>query len=339
MPAERMLNDARELIEIESITGNEEGVVRRLECALDAMGLETRSEQVAAGRRNLMAGPERPAVLFCTHTDTVPPHIPLREDERYLYGRGACDTKGISAAMLEAGRRLLAEGIRDFGYLFVVGEEVDNAGARAANRHVRAGHVIVGEPTENRLAVGHKGFVSLRVEVEGTPCHSAYPERGDSALHRLLAALARLQASDFGNDDVLGPATLNIGVVQGGVAANVLAPHAEARIALRVVGDLDEAEQLVRACFADPATGREDPRVSLEIISRMPRPKLERLEGLPETTVSYGTDVPFLQDVGKAFLLGPGSILDAHTDHEKIEKAAMEEAAGIYAAMVKRLRA
>ena len=328
---------ARELIEIESITPNEEPVVAWLEAYLERQGWDLRSERVAAGRRNLQAGPERPGVLFCTHTDTVPPYVPYREDAEHLWGRGACDTKGITACFLEAGRRLREEGVEDFGYLFVVGEEVDNIGAREANRSVRADWVIVGEPTENRLAVGHKGCLGVRVEVEGVAAHSAYPERGDSAVHRLLACLERVRATDFGRDPVLGAATLNIGRIEGGVAPNVLAPSASARLFLRVVDSIERNEEQLAACFTDPATGRPDERIRLETYVRMPRPTLERVDGFEECTVSFGTDAPFLADVGKTLLIGPGSIEHAHTLEERISRRSMELAVEQYVELVRRL--
>ncbi len=337
MAAPDLFQLARDLISIESITGNEEPVAAYLERVLAQMGLEPRSQPVAPGRRNILAGPEHPSVIFCTHMDTVPPYVPFHEDDRFLHGRGACDTKGIIASMLEAGRRLLEAGVRDFGYLFVVGEETDNAGARVANRDVRAKYVIVGEPTENKVAVGHKGMLRVRVKVKGTACHSAYPGQGDSAIHRLLPGLSRVLAADFGRSAVLGPATVNVGEIQGGVAANVLAPSAEATVLVRVVSDIDEVERTLERCFADPKTGAPDPRIELADRKLMVPPRLERVEGYPETIVSYGTDVPSLADVGKPILFGPGSILDAHTAGEKIEKRAMVEAAGAYVDIVRRL--
>lgn len=331
------LQTARDLIAIESITGNEEPAATYLEGALRRLGLPVRSQEVAPGRRNIIAGPERPAVLFCTHMDTVPPYIPLGEDEDYIYGRGACDTKGITACFLEAGRRLLKAGRTDIGYLFLVGEEIDHDGAKIANRAVRASFVIVGEPTENQLAAGHKGGLAVRVRVQGKASHSAYPELGDSAVHRLLGGLARVMAEDFGSDDLLGPATVNVGVIHGGVAHNVLAPEAEARVLVRLVGPLEEAERTLRACFNDSRRGALDPHVTLETTMRMPVTRCERLEGFPETVVSYGTDVPFLKDVGRPLLFGPGSIHDAHTDGEKIAKRDMEVAVTRYVEMTERL--
>jgi len=331
---------ARDLIAIDSTTGREEGVVAYLERHLRGMGLEVDSQPVAAGRRNLIArlpGVSLPTVLFCTHTDTVPPYIPLREDDEFIRGRGACDTKGITACFLEAGRRLLEAGADDFGYLFVVDEEVSNQGAIAANRTVRAEYVVVGEPTENRLAIGHKGALGVEVSVEGRASHSPYPEAGDSAIHRLLGYLGQVLAADFGSDDLLGPATVNIGTIEGGEAHNVLAPSAKARVTIRVVDDIDEVERRFHACFTDAETGEVDRRVGFETFVRMPVPKLERLDGFETTVVSYGTDVPFLEDVGLPLLIGPGSILDAHSDHEKIAKADMDRAVEQYVEIAQRL--
>lgn len=328
---------ARDLIGIPSITGNEEPVAVYLERLLQGMGLPTRSQLVEPGRRNILAGPERPRVLFCTHMDTVPPYVPLREDATHLHGRGACDTKGIIASMLEAGRQLLARGVRDFGYLFVVGEEIDNAGAVHANRSVRAGHVIVGEPTENKIAVGHKGVYRARVRVRGKACHSAYPEQGDSAIHRLLRGLTNVLTADFGRSEILGPSTVNVGEISGGVAANVLAPEASATVMIRVVTDLADVEGRLQQCFLDPRTGRVDSRVEIADKKTITPPRLERVDGYPETIVSYGTDVPCLADVGKAVLFGPGTILDAHTDGEKIAKREMVEAVRAYVDLAQRL--
>ncbi len=334
----QIFQQARDLIGIESCTGNEEPVTRYLESALVEMGLPVSSQQVEPGRRNLLAGPQNARVLFCTHTDTVPPHVPLGEDDTFLYGRGACDTKGIAACMLEAGRRLLARGVSDFGYLFVVGEEVDNAGARVANEHVRCEYLIVGEPTEEKIAVGHKGAVAVSIRVQGTACHSAYPEQGDSAIHRLLTGLERLRRVDLGSDPVLGDATLNIGTLSGGVIHNVLASQAEASLMIRIVGRVEDVIQRVEACFRN-ADGSADDHVELDFWLRMPPHRLERLSGFPETVVSFGTDVPSLSAVGKPILFGPGSILDAHTATEKIEKSAMLRATDAYVSIVERLLA
>ena len=332
----------RELIAIESITGNEEHATARIEGALRALGLSVDSQQVAPGRRNLVAtaGPERPRVLFCTHTDTVPPYVPLSEDDDWIRGRGACDTKGIAAAMLAAGEKLLARGFRDFGYLFVVGEETDNAGAKVANRKVHAGQLIVGEPTEMKVALGHKGVLRVQVTARGQACHSAYPERGDSAIHRLLGGLGRVIAADFGHSELLGRSTVNVGEISGGVAANVLAPHAEAMVMIRVVTSVVAVRRTLEACFSDPHTGRMDPQITFASSVDMEPCLLDRVEGYPECVVSYGTDIPHLLEIGTAgrpVLFGPGSILDAHTDGEKIRKRDILAAADAYADLALKL--
>ncbi|HLU50194.1 MAG TPA: M20/M25/M40 family metallo-hydrolase [Planctomycetota bacterium] len=334
------LQVARDLIAIESITGNEEPAVAYIEARLRDLGLAVRSDEVLPGRRNLYAGPEQPTVVLCTHTDTVPPYVPLREDDEWLYGRGACDTKGITAAFLAAGERLLARGVDDVGFLFVVGEEVDNAGARRANEWLRARYILVGEPTENRLAQGHKGILVARLLATGEACHSAYPELGSSATHRLIAAAARLLATDFGHDPVLGQATLNVGTIEGGVAANVLAPSAEARVALRVVTSIDDAENKLFAALeaSQGATAANAASLAVEILVRMPPAWLATIEGFPTTVVRYGTDVPFLANVGTPLLYGPGSIHHAHTLDERIEKRSIEQAIDDIVAIVGRLR-
>jgi acetylornithine deacetylase len=333
----RLFREARELIEIPSKTGEEARAVDRAEELLSASGLATRSIQVGPGRRNLLAGPPGARVILCTHLDTVPPHVPYREDADFLYGRGSCDAKGIAAAMLEAARRLLSAGIRDFGILFVVGEEVDNAGARAANREVRAESIIVGEPTQNLLARGHKGVINARLHARGTAAHSAYPQRGDSAIHRLLDALQRIRRADFGSHPLLGPATVNVGRIGGGVAQNVLAPEAWAELAFRLVLPLLETEERIARCLRQEGGNAPDPLLRLEIVTRMPPTFTAGLEGFPETVVAFGTDIPYLSDIGTPYLLGPGDILDAHTDGERVSRKELLDAAAIYERMVKRL--
>ncbi len=333
----RLFREARELIEIPSTTGEEADVVDRAEALLADSGLAPRSIPVAPGRRNLLAGPPGARVILCTHLDVVPPHVPYREDADFLYGRGSCDAKGIAAAMLEAARRLLAAGVRDFGILFVVGEEVDNAGARVANREVRAESIVVGEPTGNLLARGHKGVIGARLSARGTAAHSAYPRRGDSAIHRLLDALERIRRADFGIHPLLGPATVNVGRIGGGVAQNVLAPEAWAELAFRVVIPLEDMESRIANCLRQGGGSLPDPLLTFAAHTRMPPTFTGGLEGLPETVVAFGTDIPYLSDVGKPYLLGPGDILDAHTEGEKVSRRELLDAASIYERMVRLL--
>lgn len=338
---DRLFREARALIEVESTTGSEGPCLDLAERLLQESGLEVRSIPVAAGRRDLLAGPEGAPVLLCTHLDTVPPYVPFGEDAEHLRGRGSCDAKGIAAAMLEAARRLLAAGERRFGILFLVGEETDHCGAIAADAVVRSKHLVVGEPTKNLLARGHKGAIMLRLEARGVAAHSAYPERGRSAIHRLLDALQGLRRVDLGTHPILGPATVNAGRIGGGVAANVMAPSAWAEVVVRGVLPIEETERRIGyALLGDldlaPRPERGDD-LAVHVVSRMPPTFTEVIEGLPTTVVAYGTDLPFLSRVGKPYLVGPGDILDAHTDGEKVERRQLLEGAALYETIVRRL--
>lgn len=307
-------------LEVESISGHEAAYTDVVEAELRARGHEVSRQEVTPDRHNLVVGAGRP-ILFCTHLDTVPPFFPPREDATHLHGRGACDTKGILVAMLAAGDRLAAEGI-EVGYLLVVGEEVDGAGAQRANRDLRADYVVVGEPTENQLAVGHKGVLKFSLTSRGVTGHSAYPEVGHSAIHELNGVLAGLLAQDWGQDDVLGPATLNIGVVEGGHAANVIADHARAECMLRTVSAVEPLLERIRGGLPESTT--------MEVVAAQGPSHCRTVEGLPTTVVRFSTDIPYLPDVGEPLLYGPGSIRDAHTAHERISKASLYQAVDDY---------
>src|SRR5579862_1230766 len=256
----------------------ERGVVERMPVGGDSAE--------AAGRFNLFASWGEPVVVLSTHMDTVPPFFPSAEDAEHIYGRGACDAKGIVAAMLAATARLLDDGVRGFGVLLVVGEETDSAGAEAANRQPRATRYLVnGEPTENRLAVGTKGALYLAVEADGRAAHSAYPELGDSAVDRLLAALARLRAVPLPSAPVLGETTLNIGTLAGGRAANVVADRARAEVMVRTIGDTTRLRADLAAALA-PARVAE--------VRETPAMRLRTLPGFATTVVKYTTDIPRL---------------------------------------------
>jgi len=305
---------------IESITGNEAAYTDAVEAELRTRGHEVRRQAVAPGRDNLVVGAGRP-ILFCTHLDTVPPFFPPSEDDTHLHGRGACDTKGILVAMLEAGDRLREEGI-EVGYLLVVGEEVDGAGAERANRDLRADYVVVGEPTENQLALGHKGVLKFALESHGVTGHSAYPEVGHSAIHELTGVLAALLAEDWGHDDTLGPGTLNVGMVEGGHAANVIADRARAELMMRTVTPVQPILDRIRALLPE--------HTSLEVVAAKGPSHCRTVGGLPTTVVRFSTDIPYLPDVGEPLLYGPGSIRDAHTAHERIAKASLHRAVDDY---------
>lgn len=319
----------RALIDIESVTGNERAVGDFLFERLSRLGSVERMP-VAEDRFNLFASWGEPVVVLSTHIDTVPPFFPSSEDGDFVYGRGACDTKGILAAMIKAIETLLSQGASGFGLLLVVGEETDSLGAQVANRQPRGSRYLInGEPTENRLALGSRGALYLRIEAEGRMAHSAYPELGESAIDRLLEALARLRGVPLPSDPVLGETTLNVGTISGGRASNVIADQARAEVLIRTVGDTAELRRAIRGALSDV-------RIAEERETRAMR--LGSLPGFETTVVKYTTDIPRLGAWGEPFLLGPGSIHLAHTSGERVPKRELEEAVRLYAEMVRRLQ-
>lgn len=325
----------RELVDIESITGHEEQVgdylLGRLGELVSRFGGSVEKMAVEPQRNNILACFGQPVVTLSTHLDTVPPFIPSREDDVFIWGRGACDVKGIIAAMVCAAERLLEQGVRNFGLLFVVGEEKNSAGAFHAARHPRGSRFLInGEPTENRLAVGSKGALRYEIRAGGRMAHSAYPELGESAIEKLLDALQRIRAIPLPEDPLLGRSTLNIGQISGGRAPNVIPDLAEAALMFRLVGDPEPLRKAVQAAVAGLAEARE--------ILCIPALKLGALDGFETTVVAFTTDIPAFGGAwGEPYLIGPGSIHLAHTSEERIPKAQLVEAIGIYEAMVRRL--
>ncbi|HXV64767.1 MAG TPA: M20/M25/M40 family metallo-hydrolase [Vicinamibacteria bacterium] len=317
----------RRLVDIPSVSGDEGQLARELERDLSSRGFEVELQKVAPERFNVYARDPaaRPKIIFCTHLDTVPPFFASSEDETYVYGRGSCDAKGILAAMVFAVSRLRKKGTGEVGLLFVVGEEVDSAGALAANAlEVDTSYVVVGEPTENRMASGHKGGFKFRLTVEGKACHSAYPHLGDSAIDRLIDVLLEIRRADWGHSDRLGEATVNVGTISGGLAANVLAPEAGADVFVRVVGRVSEVQAKLDAILRGHAG------VRYEVVSGGDAVTCETRPGFEVAPVAFGTDIPSLEAFGKPFLIGPGSIHDAHTSKERIGKKEAEEAVEYY---------
>jgi len=323
----------REGIDIPSVTGQEGEFARFVARLLEGRGYRVQLQVVEGDRPNVFArGAREPRVVLCTHLDTVPPHVPSSEDGEAIYGRGACDAKGILFSMLEAADRLREDGVEEVGMLFTVGEELDSDGATAAAAIAPGSrYVVVGEPTDNRIASGHKGSFKFLLRATGRAAHSAYPEQGVSAIERLLDALAIVRGADWGRDERLGPATMNIGTLSGGVAANVIAPAADARVFVRVVGRAGDAERLLRELLA----GREG--VDFEPISRSDAVHCETPPGHECAPVSFGTDIPYLKGFGKPLLVGPGSIHDAHTAGERIAKREVLEAVELYRRLVAEL--
>jgi acetylornithine deacetylase len=328
---------ARALIDLDSTTGRETPVSDYLFGHLRELATRRngRIERMLAahGRDNILAIFGDPVVTLSTHMDTVPPFFPSREDDTNLYGRGACDAKGIIAAMVAAAESLLADGVRNFALLFVVGEERDSAGARAAANASRGSRFLInGEPTENLLAVGSKGALRYELIARGQLAHSAYPELGHSAIHSLLDVLQDLRELPLPADPILGAATLNIGTISGGRAPNVIADEARAEIMFRTVGDPAPLRDDVQLLAAGRAEARE--------MHYSKAVHLQSLPGFATTAVAFATDIPvFDGSWGQPFLIGPGSIHVAHTADECIPKKDLLEAVNIYAQMVRQLLA
>ena len=322
----------RQLIDIESITYNEGAVGEFLAGYLAERGFAVERMPVAQPKESKStcerfnvygaAQDATPVVVLSTHMDTVPPYIKSSEDEEFIYGRGACDAKGIIAAQIAAAERLREMGV-PVGVLFVVGEERDSAGAKAANLQPKGSKFLInGEPTDNRVAVASKGALRAVVKAAGKMAHSAYPELGDSATHKLVRALDRMLELELPVNRKVGPSTLNIGVVEGGRAPNVIADKAEAQVLVRLVGDAKATrEALTKAAGAD---------AQVDFTLEIPFKELRTVEGLPTMVAAFTTDVPWLSAWGEPVLLGPGSIHVAHTPDEKLAKRELAEAIELY---------
>jgi acetylornithine deacetylase len=327
----------RALVDIESITDNEEKVGLYLHDYLSEVTARTggfaERMDVELGRFNVLACWGEPVVTLSTHMDTVPPFFPSREDSEFIWGRGACDAKGIIASMVTAAEVLLQQGVRRFALLFVVGEERNSAGAAAAARAPRGSKYLVnGEPTENKLALASKGTLRFELVARGKMAHSAYPELGESAIEALLDALGAIRKVPLPRDSLLGPCTLNIGTISGGRAPNVVADAAKAEILVRLVGDAAPVRELLAQAV--------DKRTQLIEVLFIPPIYFHSIDGMPTTVVSFTTDVPvFGRSWGEPLLLGPGSIHVAHTEEERISKRELAQAPGMYADVVKSLLA
>jgi acetylornithine deacetylase len=327
----------RALVDIESTTNREQNVADFLFAQLSFLAARTsgRLERIAVepNRDNIFAWWGEPIVTLSTHMDTVPPFFPSLEDAEFIWGRGSCDAKGIIAAMIAAAEKLLGSGTRNFGLLFVVGEERNSAGAKVAAANPRGARFLInGEPTENQLALGTKGVLRYEITAHGKLAHSAYPELGHSAIHSLLDTLRAIRSIPLPEDPLLGQSTLNIGTIVGGRAPNVVADHAQAEIMFRTVGDPAEIRLAVLTAVAGRAEARE--------VLHTPAMRLSAFDSLPTTVVAFATDIPTFDGAwGQPFLIGPGSIHLAHTAEERIPKKQLSDAVEIYARMVKQLLA
>src|ERR1700683_121262 len=327
----------RALVDIDSTTPREgrvgEFLSRELASLAAEFGGTLERQEVEPSRFNVFASWGVPLITLSTHMDTVPPFFASSEDERHIPGRGACDAKGIIAAMIEAVRRLLQSGVRGIGLLFVVGEERNSAGAQVAAKNPRgARYIICGEPTENTIAVGSKGILRYEIIAGGRLAHSAYPELGESAIEKLIDVLNDLRRIPMPQHDLLGTSTLNIGTIEGGRAPNVIADHARAEVMIRLVSDPASLRENVTRAMAGRAEARE--------VLCIPPVRLATFDGLPTFVAAFTTDIPaFGTAWGSPFLIGPGSIHVAHTEREHVPKQQLLDAVEIYVRMVKQLQA
>lgn len=319
-----------ELIRIPSQTGREGAVADHVADRLEAAGWTVTRQELGGNRRNVYAVLDPPMVVLSTHLDVVPPELPVAEDAEWIYGRGSADAKGIAAAMIAAANRFQENGERRVGLLFLAGEEDGSDGARAAAALQPKGRYMVnGEPTDNRLVVGHPGALRVRLRAEGRAAHSAYPEEGRSAVHALLDAIYRIRARPLPTDSQLGTTSVNIGRIEGGVAANVLAPSASAELLYRIVAPAAG----LRATIENAVGSRVEVSFPVEI----PPFKSTALAGWDCTTVRFTTDLPLLSAWGEGYLLGPGSIRVAHTAEERIAKADLRAGVEAYVRLVTQL--
>lgn len=322
----------RQLVDIESITGNEGPVGDFLQAELARLGFRAEKMPVEGKRPNVLARwPEQlnPTVVFSTHMDTVPPFIPSSENATQILGRGSCDAKGIIAAQVAAALRLKEDGIC-VGLLFLVGEERDSLGAKIANeRPIGSRFLINGEPTENRVALASKGALRAEVVAKGKMAHSAYPELGESAIEKLVEALHRLQKMELPSDPEIGPCTLNIGIIEGGRAPNVIPDRARAQLLYRLIGPSQKLRQEILATVGD--------LVQVDFTLEIPFVRLGAMDNLPTMVAAFTTDIPALNNWGEPLLIGPGSIHVAHTEGEYVEKTQLHEAVNLYSALAKQL--
>jgi acetylornithine deacetylase len=323
----------RALIDIPSLTGEEKFIGEFLRKHLEDLGYRVASQAVGPDRFNVIATTSaRPRVVLSTHLDTVPPFICASEDDEKIYGRGACDAKGIIAAQIFAAERLRGEGIQEIGLLFTVDEEERSTGAQAANGsplNPAPEFLINGEPTDNKLAVATKGALRLRLSTRGRAAHSAYPEQGESAIEELLDVLASVRKCDWPTDAALGETTCNIGIVSGGTRVNVIPAAAVADLQLRLVSKVE----LVKEIIEDAVAGRAE----IEYLSEHEPVHLHTVSGIEQCVVRFTTDIPYLSQWGRPLLLGPGSILSAHTEHEFVLKQELTTAVELYVRLVRSL--
>ncbi|MCA1558815.1 MAG: M20/M25/M40 family metallo-hydrolase [Acidobacteria bacterium] len=317
-----LLAFASALIDIDSTTGREADAGQWLAERLRTLGYNVTEQPLERGSLNVLATLEPPVVVLSTHFDCVPPFFPSTVRDNRLYGRGACDAKGILAAQVAAAGRLCDSGERRVGLLFVAGEERGSDGAQAANQIANGCRFLInGEPTDNRLAIATRGVLRVRLIAEGRAAHSAAPDQGISAIDKLIDALVQLRSLQLPSDAVLGQTFFSVGLIAGGVAPNVIPAQASAEVLFRTVGSADELLTVVRQL---------EPAVMVDEILRVSSIRMHTVPGFETAVFPFTTDIPFLDRWGDPLLYGPGSFLVAHTDEEHVSIADLDAAVDGY---------
>ncbi|MCJ1455579.1 hypothetical protein MMC28_005934 [Mycoblastus sanguinarius] len=333
----------RTLVNTESISGNEHDVGSYLESFLtdcnytverqiveslpttSAPAIKISADEKRTQRFNLLAYPgkkRQTRILLSSHLDTVPPFYgyDLRRDDE-IWGRGSVDAKACVATQWQATQELLASteiSPDEVSLLFVVGEETGGDGMiRVNDLNMKWEAVIFGEPTELKLASGHKGILIFSLKAHGKAGHSGYPWLGKSANDMLVLALNALMEMKLPSSEKYGNSTLNIGQIQGGIAANVIAETAQAKIGIRIA---EGSPEIVKKLVIDTVKA-VDEEIELDFHRGCYGPVDidSDVEGFDTMTVNYGTDIPNLKGSHKRYLYGPGSILVAHSDHEHLK--------------------
>jgi acetylornithine deacetylase len=323
----------KELMKIPSVSGDEEAVGFFLRDHLESLGWTVELQAVSANQNNVIAYlNSMPRVFLSTHMDTVPPFIAPTEDDEKIYGRGACDAKGIIASQIFAAEELRKQGIEDIGLLYTVEEEQSSTGAKTANLHrlaAKCEYLVNGEPTDNDLAIGSKGALRFMIKTRGKAAHSAYPEMGESAIEKLLDILNDVRQIEFPNDDFFGETTCNIATLGGGMKLNIVPANAEAGLLIRLTTKKEPIWEILEKTIGE--------RGELELLSVSEPVRMLAVEGFRQKVVRFTTDIPHLPAWGTPLLLGAGSILDAHTSHEFVLKKDLQESVGLYVGLVQKL--
>jgi acetylornithine deacetylase len=331
---ETQLRLTRELVDLDSTTGQEGAVSARLAGILRGLGYAVVEQPVSGDRCNVFATAGlTPDVVLSTHIDCVPPFFGSRIESGRVYGRGTCDAKGIAVAEIAASERLRASGVKNVGLLFVVGEERGSDGAKLADTIAPGSRFLVnGEPTDCRLASATRGLYRIRLHTSGRAAHTSQPHLGESAIEKLVDAVAALRDVEWPADPDLGRTFYTVGMIKGGVAPNVVPAAAEAEVLFRTVGEPGPLRLQVERAV-------EEIGATLEEVFTVPPVRLKTLPGFDTAVFNFTTDIPFLSRWGVPLLLGPGSVTKAHTADEYVEIEELSRSVDLYVGLAEKLLA